>query len=55
MFGWPGWVEQSSLFSAFGNPYVAWAELGEIAILLVLAVPGWLAAAAIAERTPKVA
>ncbi len=55
MFNWPTWVEQYSLFSAFGNPYVEWAGLGQTTLLLVLAVGGALLAAGIAERTPKVA
>jgi ABC-2 type transport system permease protein len=55
MFEWPTWVERYSLFSAFGNPYVAWAGLGETILLLALAVGGAVLAAAIAERTPKVA
>lgn len=54
IFNWPGWVERFSLFRTFGNPYVGWAGLGEAVFLLVLAVPGALLAAAIAERTPKV-
>lgn len=55
IFEWPGWVERSSLFIAFGNPYVEWAGSGEALLLLTLAVPGALIAAWIAERTPKVA
>lgn len=55
IFEWPEWVERSSLFIAFGNPYVDWADTGEILLLLALAIPGALIAAAIAERTPKVA
>jgi len=55
MFDWPTWVERYSVFSAFGNPYVEWAGLGETILLLTLAVGGAVLAAAIAERTPKVA
>ena len=55
MFDWPTWVERYSLFSAFGNPYVEWAGLGETILLMALAVGGAVVAAAIAERTPKVA
>ena len=55
MFDWPTWVERYSLFSAFGNPYVEWAGLGETVLLLLVAVSGALLAALIAERTPKVA
>ncbi len=55
MFGWPAWVERYSLFSAFGNPYVEWAGTGQTVLLLGLAVGGAVLAAAVAERTPKVA
>ena len=55
MFEWPTWVERYSLFSAFGNPYVEWAGLGETILLLAVALGGAVLAAAIAERTPKVA
>ncbi len=55
MFDWPAWVERYSLFSAFGTPYVEWPGSGETILLLTLAVGGAVLAAAIAERTPKVA
>jgi ABC-2 type transport system permease protein len=55
IFEWPQWVERSSLFIAFGNPYVEWPGTGEVLLLLALAVLGALLAARIAERTPKVA
>lgn len=55
MFDWPAWVERTSLFTAFGNPYLEWPGGGEILLLLAFAIPGTLVAAAIAERTPKVA
>lgn len=52
---WPEWLNKLSVFWAFGQPYLAWPPSAGIAVLLVLAVPGAVAAAAIAERTPKVA
>lgn len=55
VFGWPDWLNRLSVFWAFGNPYLAWPASTGLATLLVLAVPGALLAAAIAERTPKVA
>jgi len=55
LFGWPDWVNRLSVFSAFGHPYLGWPPLGGLAVLLALAIPGGLTAAAIAERTPKVA
>lgn len=55
LFAWPEWVNRLSVFSAFGHPYLEWPALGGLAVLLALAIPGGLLAAAIAERTPKVA
>jgi ABC-2 type transport system permease protein len=55
MFGWPEWLNRLSVFWAIGHPYLAWPTAGGLATLLILAVPGALVAAAIAERTPKVA
>ena len=55
MFGWPGWLNRLSVFWAVGHPYLDWPTAGGLATLLILAVPGALIAAAIAERTPKTA
>lgn len=55
LLGWPEWVNRLSVFGAFGHPYLAWPPLTGTLVLLVLAVPGGILAAAIAERTPKVA
>jgi ABC-2 type transport system permease protein len=55
MFGWPDWLNRLSVFWAFGQPYLEWPGSGRLATMLVLAVPGALLAAAIAERTPKTA
>jgi ABC-2 type transport system permease protein len=55
LFGWPEWIGRLSVFSAFGHPYLEWPPAGGLAVLLVLALAGGLLAAAIAERTPKVA
>jgi len=55
LFDWPDWVNRLSVFSAFGHPYLEWPPLGGIAVLVSLAVAGGVLAAAIAERTPKVA
>lgn len=54
MFEWPAWVSRLSIFEAFGHPYQEWPAWGGIVLLLVLAVPGSLLAARIAEHTPKV-
>lgn len=55
MFDWPDWVNRLSVFAAFGHPYLEWPPWQGLAVLAVLAIPGALAAAAIAERTPKMA
>ncbi|HZW45483.1 MAG TPA: hypothetical protein VFF32_14060 [Dermatophilaceae bacterium] len=39
----------------FGQPYLEWPASTRLVTMLVLAVPGALLAAAIAERTVKVA
>lgn len=55
MFGWPDWLNRLSVFWAFGQPYLEWPASTGLVTMLVLAVPGALLAAAIAERTVKVA
>jgi ABC-2 type transport system permease protein len=54
IFGWPEWLNRLSVFWAFGHPYLEWPVAGTL-VLVVMAVLGGTAAAAIAERTPKVA
>lgn len=51
---WPQWIDRFSVFTAFGHPYLGWPPLAGTVVLLVLAGPGAMAAAAIAARTPKV-
>lgn len=55
LFGWPDWLNRLSVFWAFGRPYLEWPTTAQLAVLLLLAVPGAATAAAVAERTPKVA
>jgi len=55
IFEWPQWVGRLNVFSLFGHPYVEWPAFADIAVLLAVALLGGLLAAAIAERTPKVA
>jgi ABC-2 type transport system permease protein len=54
IFGWPEWLNRLSVFWAFGHPYLEWPTSGWV-VLLVMALVGGACAAAIAERTPKVA
>jgi ABC-2 type transport system permease protein len=55
MLRWPDWVSRLSVFTAFGHPYLEWPSWGGTLLLLVLALVGTASAAALAERTPKVA
>jgi len=55
IFDWPEWVGRLSVFTAFGSPYLEWSAWGGLAVLLVLAGPGAVLAARVAERTPKTA
>ncbi|MFM1964860.1 MAG: hypothetical protein RL134_585 [Actinomycetota bacterium] len=55
MFGWPMWMERLSIFAAFGHPYGEWPVTGSLALLIGVAALGSVGAAALAERTPKVA
>jgi ABC-2 type transport system permease protein len=55
MLRWPDWVSRLSVFTAFGHPYLEWPSWGGTLLLLTLALVGTAAAAALAERTPKVA
>lgn len=55
MLGWPDWVGRLSVFTAFGHPYREWPPMGGTLVLLLLALGGTALAAALAERTPKVA
>jgi ABC-2 type transport system permease protein len=54
MFGWPDWLNRMSVFWAFGHPYLRVPTASGLAVLIVLAVVGSMAATALAERTPKV-
>lgn len=55
LFDWPDWLNRLSVFWAFGHPYLGWPPASGLAVLVLLAGPGALLAAALAERTPKVA
>ncbi len=54
VLGWPDWLNRVSVFWAFGHPYLRLPPTSGLVVLLVLAVAGSVAAAALAERTPKV-
>ena len=54
VLGWPDWLNRISVFWAFGHPYLRLPPTSGLLVLGVLAVAGSMAAAALAERTPKV-
>ena len=54
MLHWPEWINRLSVFDAFGHPYLDWPSTGGLTVLLLIAIPGGLIAAAVAEHTPKV-
>lgn len=54
MFDWPTWTERLSVFAAFSHPYREWPATGSLILLVAIAVLGSVAAAVLAERTPKV-
>ena len=54
VLGWPDWLNRVSVFWAFGHPYLRTPPTSGLVVLGVLAVAGSIAAAALAERTPKV-
>ena len=55
LFAWPDWVVRLSVFGAYGNPYLELPAWSGLTVLAGLAVLGTLAAAAVAQRSPKTA
>jgi ABC-2 type transport system permease protein len=55
LFAWPDWVTRTTVFGAYGNPYLELPPTGGLILLAAMAVGGGLLAAAIADRSPKVA
>ncbi len=54
-FSWPTWVARLSVFDSFGQPYVQVPELTGLVYLGGLALLGTILAAAVSQRSPKVA
>ena len=54
LFAWPDWLNQLSLFWAFGSPYTGWPSVGRLVTLVVVAVGGLAGAVAVADRSPSV-
>jgi hypothetical protein len=55
LFAWPDWVLRTSVFGAYGNPYLQIPAWTGLAVLTALALVGGFGAAAVAQRSPKVA
>jgi ABC-2 type transport system permease protein len=55
MLGWPEWINRLSVFGAFAHPYLEWPPAAGLLMLASSLVLGGLAAALVAERSPKVA
>jgi ABC-2 type transport system permease protein len=54
LFGWPDWLNQLSLFWAFGSPYTGWPSVGRLLTLLIMASVGLAGAVVVAERSSSV-
>ena len=54
LLAWPEWLNQLSLFWAFGSPYSGWPSVGRLVTLLVVAAGGLAGAVAVAERSSSV-
>jgi ABC-2 type transport system permease protein len=50
---WPSWVVRFSIFDALGHPFVEMPSRFNLALMLMLAIPGLFLATRIAERSPK--
>ena len=53
MLEWPEWINRLSIFTAFGNPYLAWPGFADALVILVLAAPGTLLAFIVTARSQK--
>jgi ABC-2 type transport system permease protein len=55
LFAWPDWVNRTTIFGAYGNPYLELPTTSGLIVLAALAVGGGLLAAAVARHAPKAA
>jgi hypothetical protein len=55
LFAWPDWVNRTTIFGAYGNPYLDMPAASGLIVLSGLAVGGGVLAAFLAERSAKVA
>ncbi len=55
LFAWPDWVDRTTVFGAYGNPYLELPAASGLILLAGLAAGGGLLAATLAQRSPKAA
>jgi len=55
LFAWPDWVNRTTLFGAYGNPYLDLPATSSLTVLVAVAVGGGLLAATVAHHSPKAA
>jgi ABC-2 type transport system permease protein len=55
LFAWPDWVNRTTIFGAYGNPYLDLPAASGLILLTVLAAGGGVLAAFVADRSAKAA
>jgi hypothetical protein len=55
LFAWPDWINRTTIFGAYGNPYLEIPAASGLTLLAAMAVVGGLLAAAVARQSPKAA
>jgi ABC-2 type transport system permease protein len=55
LFAWPDWVNRTTIFGAYGNPYLDMPAASGLIVLSVLGAGGGVLAAFVADRSAKVA
>lgn len=55
LLGRPDWVDRTTIFGAYGEPYLELPAASGLAVLAAIAAGGGLLAAALAQRSPKAA
>ncbi len=55
LFAWPDWVNRTTVFGAYGNPYLELPAANGLTVLAAMTVGGGLLAATVAQHSPKTA
>jgi ABC-2 type transport system permease protein len=55
LYAWPDWVNHTTIFGAYGNPYLDIPATSGLPVLTALAVGGGLLATTVARHAPKAA